>query len=81
MTSHVVKSETDLSALHGHAMTAQNQLDMLVELLCEGEPLDAQTRRALQDIQATASFVLHQAGHMTGYTPQGVAAAVYRGRE
>lgn len=70
-----------MTIAHSHAMTAQNQLDMLVELLCEGEPLDAQTRRALQDIQATASFVLHQSNRMTSYSPQGVAAAIYRGQE
>lgn len=65
----------------GHLMTVQNQLDMVVEALCEGEPLDAEARRALQDIQAMASFILHQSRRMADFTPQGVAAAIYRSRE
>jgi hypothetical protein len=65
--------------LEGHADTAQNQLDMVVEGLCDGQEMTAELRARLMTIQKTAGFLLHNAGHMRNYTPQGVAAAIYRG--
>ncbi len=70
-----------MTTLTSHAMTAQNQLDIIVERLCDGAPMTADLRAALMDIQQTASFMLHQSTHMVDFTPQQVAAMTYRARE
>ena len=69
-----------MTTLHSHAITAQNQLDQIVERLCNGAPMTAELRAALRDIETTASFMLHQSDHMRSFTPQYVAAMTYRTR-
>ncbi len=69
-----------MTTLTSHAMTAQNQLDQIVERLCDGAPMTAELRAALRDIEQTASFLLHQSNHMTDFTPEYVAAMTYRTR-
>ena len=70
-----------MTILHGHAMTAQNQLDAIVERLCKGEPMDAKLINALMDIHQTAAFILENGAFMEQYTPQKVAAMTYRVRQ